>query len=103
MLSFSPDELAQQARLLAAQIPSSYQVQIHPSSSAVGGGSFPGAVLPTFVVALQPGELGAEGLALRLRLGEPSIVVRVQDGQVLFDPRTLPRNSYEAIGQALQE
>jgi hypothetical protein len=55
------------------------------------------------VVALEPGELGADELALRLRLGEPGIVVRVQDGKVLFDPRTLPRDSYEAIGQALQE
>jgi L-seryl-tRNA(Ser) seleniumtransferase len=103
MLTYTADDLAHMAKLLAERVPQSYQLQILPSTSAVGGGSFPGAALPTFVVALEPGELGADELALRLRLGEPCIVARVQDGKVVFDPRTLPRNSYEAIGQALQE
>ena len=103
MLTYTPDELALLAKMLAEQIPQRYHLQILPSVSAVGGGSFPAASLPTFVVALEPGELGADELALRLRLGEPSIVARVQDGKVVFDPRTLPRNSYGAIGQALQE
>jgi L-seryl-tRNA(Ser) seleniumtransferase len=103
MLTVSPDELSRQATLLAERIPPRYHPRVIASTSAVGGGAFPGAVLPTSVVALDPGEPGADGLALRLRLGEPCIVARVQDGQVLLDPRTLPRNSYEAIGQALQE
>ena len=103
MLTLSPDDLARQARLLAEQIPGHYQLQVVPGTSTVGGGSFPGATLPTFVVAIEPGTLGADGLALRLRLGEPSIVARVQDNRILLDPRTLPRNSYEAIGQAFQE
>ena len=103
MLSMSQDELAHQARLLAEQIPSHYHLQVIPAASTVGGGSFPGAALPTFVVAVDPGTSGADSLALRLRLGEPSIVVRVQDNRVLLDPRTLPPNSHEAIGQAFQE
>jgi L-seryl-tRNA(Ser) seleniumtransferase len=103
MLSYTPEDLALKAKLLAERIPHRYHLQILPSTSAVGGGSFPGASLPTFVVALEPGELGADELALRLRLGDPSIVSRVQDGKVVLDPRTLPSESYEAIGQALQE
>jgi L-seryl-tRNA(Ser) seleniumtransferase len=103
MLTMSQDDLAGQARLLAEQIPSQYQLQVIPSTSTVGGGSFPGATLPTFVVAIDPGIIGADGLALRLRLGEPSIVARVQDNKILLDPRTLPRHSYEAIGRAFQE
>ena len=103
MLTYSPEELARQAKLLAECVPQRYRLQILPSTSAVGGGSFPGAALPTFVVALEPGEFGADELALRLRLGSPSIVARVQDGKVMFDPRTLPGNSYQAIGQALLE
>lgn len=103
MLTLSQEELAHQARLLAERIPSHYQLQVIPATGTVGGGSFPGATLPTFVVAIEPGILGADGLALRLRLGEPSIVARVQDNRILLDPRTLPRNSYEAIGQAFQE
>ena len=103
MLTYTPENLALMAKLLAERIPHHYHLQILPSTSAVGGGSFPGASLPTFVVALEPGELGADELALRLRLGDPSIIARVQDGKVVLDPRTLPSDSYEAIGQALQE
>ena len=50
---------------------------LQPGESAVGGGSFPGAVLPTTLVALDAGSLGPDGLALRLRVGEPSVIARV--------------------------
>ena len=57
--------------------------------------------LATTLVALDAGALGADGLALRLRLGEPSVVARVAEGRVLLDPRTLPPDSAPAIGAAL--
>jgi L-seryl-tRNA(Ser) seleniumtransferase len=69
--------------------------------SAVGGGAFPGARLPTTLVALDAGELGPDGLALRLRLGQPALVARVSDDRVLLDPRTLPEDSFPAVGQAI--
>jgi hypothetical protein len=50
-------------------------------------------------VALDPGELGSDGLALRLRLGDPSLITRVQDGRVLLDPRTLPASALPLIAQ----
>jgi L-seryl-tRNA(Ser) seleniumtransferase len=103
MLTLSANELSREAQLLAGKIPSHYRPEVIESSSAVGGGSFPSVALPTFVVALDPGPIGPDGLALRLRLGEPSIVGRVQDGKVLLDPRALPPDSYEAIGRALAE
>jgi L-seryl-tRNA(Ser) seleniumtransferase len=69
----------------------------------VGGGSFPGAVLPTTLVSLDGGPLGPDGLALRLRLGEPAVVARVGGGRVLLDPRTLPEESFPLVGAALVE
>jgi L-seryl-tRNA(Ser) seleniumtransferase len=71
-------------------------------SSAVGGGSFPGAVLPTTLVALEPGERGAASLALRLRLGSPSVVARIEGGKVLLDPRTLPEDSLSDVAGAVR-
>jgi len=56
----------------------------------VGGGAFPASRLPTSLVALDPGALGADELARRLRTGRPPLVARVADGAVLLDPRTLP-------------
>jgi L-seryl-tRNA(Ser) seleniumtransferase len=54
-------------------------------------------------VALEAGAIGPDGLALRLRLGEPPIVARVGGGRVLLDPRTLPEDSFATVGAALVE
>ena len=52
-------------------------------------------------MALEPGPLGADGLALRLRLGTPSVIARVAAGRVLLDPRTLPDGAFGAVGEAV--
>jgi len=103
MLTASAAELAHRAGQLAAICPAELKPELRPGESAVGGGSLPGAVLPTTLVALDPGALGADGLALRLRLGEPPIVARVGEGRLLLDPRTLPLSAYLEIGAALRQ
>jgi L-seryl-tRNA(Ser) seleniumtransferase len=103
MLTASAAELAHRAGQLAAMCPAELKPELRPGESAVGGGSLPGAVLPTTLVALDPGALGADGLALRLRLGEPPIVARVGEGRLLLDPRTLPLSAYLEIGAALRQ
>jgi L-seryl-tRNA(Ser) seleniumtransferase len=101
MLTLEAGQLEALAHRLASEIPPDFHPEVVPGESAVGGGSFPGTTLPTFVVALDAGALGAEGLALRLRLGDPAIIARVQGDRVLLDPRTLPEDSFAAIGAAL--
>jgi L-seryl-tRNA(Ser) seleniumtransferase len=102
MLTLSPDELKQRASRLAALCPPETQPQVVPGQSAVGGGSFPEAALPTTLVALHAGSLGPDGLALRLRLGTPAVVARVGDNRVLLDPRTLPPDSLSTVAQAVE-
>jgi L-seryl-tRNA(Ser) seleniumtransferase len=103
MLTVGGDELERRASRLAALCPAALEASLQPGESAVGGGSFPGAVLPTTLVALHAGALGPDGLALRLRVGEPAIVARVAGGKVLLDPRTLPEESFPAVAAALVE
>jgi L-seryl-tRNA(Ser) seleniumtransferase len=102
MLTLDEAELDRRARVLAGLCPPVFLPQVIPGESAVGGGSFPGAKLPTSLVALNAGPLGAEGLAVRLRLSQPPIIVRVAEGHVLLDPRTLLESDYPAIKAALQ-
>jgi L-seryl-tRNA(Ser) seleniumtransferase len=102
MLTLDPAELAQRAARLASLCPPEVHAQTIEGESAVGGGSFPGAVLPTTLVALDAGSLGADGLALRLRLGEPPVVARVASDRVLLDPRTLPQSSFPAVARAIE-
>ena len=103
MLTLGTDELARLAGRLAALCPAALAAALQPGESAVGGGSFPGAVLPTTLVALDAGTLGPDGLALRLRVGAPSVITRVSGGRVLLDPRTLPEESFPSVAAALAE
>jgi L-seryl-tRNA(Ser) seleniumtransferase len=103
MLTLDAAELAARAERLAAHCPPALGAKLEPGESAVGGGSFPGTLLPTTLVALDAGALGPDGLALRLRLGDPSVVARVAGGRVLLDPRTLPDDAGPAIGRALAQ
>jgi L-seryl-tRNA(Ser) seleniumtransferase len=102
MLTISATELGQRASHLAALCPGRSRAVTIAGESAVGGGSFAGAVLPTTLVAIDAGPLGADGLALRLRLGNPAIVTRVAEDRVLLDPRTLPEDSFASVARAIE-
>jgi L-seryl-tRNA(Ser) seleniumtransferase len=103
MLTLGPEELERRAGQLAALCPPTLAPALQRGESAVGGGSFPGAALPTTLVSLDAGDLGPDGLALRLRVGDPAVVARVAGGRVLLDPRTLPEESFPVVGAALTE
>jgi L-seryl-tRNA(Ser) seleniumtransferase len=103
MLTLGLEELTRRAEHLAVLCPAGLGASLVPGESAVGGGAFPGAVLPTMLVALDAGALGPDGLALRLRVGEPAVVARVGGDRVLLDPRTLPEESFPAVAAALVE
>ena len=101
MLTLDGPALADRAAQIAAVCPGALHPELRPGESAVGGGAFPGTSLPTTLVALDAGAIGADGLALRLRLGEPAVLARVSEDRVMLDPRTLPEVSYPLLGQVL--
>jgi L-seryl-tRNA(Ser) seleniumtransferase len=102
MLTLSPDELARRATQLASLCPPEVKAQSIPGESAVGGGSFPGAVLPTTLVAIDAGSLGPDGMSLRMRIGDPPVVARVAENRVLLDPRTLPKDTLPVVARAIE-
>jgi L-seryl-tRNA(Ser) seleniumtransferase len=111
MLTLDAAELAARASALAGALgkglPATRQPELRSGQSAVGGGALPAAVLPTTLVAIDAGPMGPDGLALRLRMGDPPVVARVSDDRVLLDPRTLPAGSdsvlVRAFATALEE
>ena len=103
MLTLDLGELTRRAERLASLCPAAVSAFTSPGESAVGGDSFPGAVLPTTLVAIDAGSLGPDGLALRLRLGQPSVVARVADDRVMLDPRTLPEDSFPSLAKAIEQ
>jgi L-seryl-tRNA(Ser) seleniumtransferase len=90
MIATRPEQLHERAqrlqeRLHAGGVPA----RVVACESAVGGGSLPGDTLPSYGVALDFGADGPEQPATRLRLGEPAIVARITDEQLVFDLRSI--------------
>ena len=57
--------------------------------SRTGGGSSPAGERPTRLLAIESGRGDSANLERRLRLGEPPVIGRVQDGKLLLDLRTV--------------
>ncbi len=68
-------------------------------TSAIGGGSLPGELLPSRVLSIDGTSLegGAQSLAARLRAGAPPVVGRVDAGSLLLDPRTVLSGQDDAL------
>ena len=107
MIVETPESLESRAAGWAAYIGESAAVR--SGFSTIGGGSLPGEVLPTAPVSLDaPDELGrAEGLAARLRQGDPPVIGRIEDNRIFLDPRTVLPEQEDAllrvVVQALDE
>jgi L-seryl-tRNA(Ser) seleniumtransferase len=93
MLAASQDVLAERATELADALRSAapqLEVGTTKSMSQAGGGSLPAIEFPSTVVQVRnPGILGLDEIAQRLRLGQPPVAVRIQDDSIVLDPRTL--------------
>ena len=66
-----------------------HRARLIRASAKVGGGALPLLELEGPVCAVDPGGLGADELAARLRGFDSPVVGRTRDGWLLLDPRTL--------------
>jgi L-seryl-tRNA(Ser) seleniumtransferase len=95
MLERTPVELQAMAERLAVGIGEGARVV--STASRVGGGALPLAELPGPAVALAG---SPAPLAAALRAGDPPVVARIHDGEVLLDPRTLAADELEPLADA---
>lgn len=84
MISMTPEDVRRKAQ---SWVKALRRGDIVENFSTVGGGSLPGAKLPTYVLAF---DLEKPDVFLaRLRRARPAIIARVEDERVLIDPRTV--------------
>jgi L-seryl-tRNA(Ser) seleniumtransferase len=84
MISEPVEQIRQRAAQWVAHLDHGVVVE---GRSTVGGGSLPGETLPTWLVALSfrhPNQLLS-----RLRRSSPPIIARLEDDQIMLDPRTV--------------
>ncbi len=90
MLVAGEAELGARAELMRALLAAAGIATTPARAGAkVGGGALPLAELDGPVVAIDPGERGADALAAALRAGAPPVIGRIHEGRLLLDPRTL--------------
>jgi L-seryl-tRNA(Ser) seleniumtransferase len=96
MIARPADDIRREARRWARRVGG----QVIAGESTVGGGSLPGATLPTWLLALAVPD--ADGFAARLRAADPPVIARIADGRVLLDPRTVLPGQARDLLRALE-
>ncbi len=97
MLTADPADLKRRARRLARRIPGA---RTTAGVSAVGGGAFPEAVLPTTLVVLETDR--CDDVLAALRTAEPPVIARTVNDRVVFDVRTIRDDEFAAIVAAVE-
>ncbi len=96
MISRPLDQIERQAHTWATQLVAwGWDAEVIQGRSTVGGGSLPGGTLPTYLVALQAPS--PDDLAAQLRRNTPPVIARIQDEQLILDPRTVLPDQEETL------
>jgi L-seryl-tRNA(Ser) seleniumtransferase len=103
MMHLSKDGIARRTVAVAAKSGSpELTVEMIDGESVIGGGAAPSAVLPTKLLAVTRDGLSADEISARLRASEPPVIVRVEEGRVLLDLRTVFPEQDENVIAALR-
>ena len=90
MLHLTAEAVAERAAPLAAGLrDAGFDADVIDGLSTIGGGSAPGATLPTALVRLRHRSLSPDALERRLRRLDPPVVARIEDDTVVLDLRTV--------------
>ena len=90
MIAAAPEVLHERAdRLVAVLEERGVPAKAVLGESVVGGGTYPGAKLQTYVLEIGPEAGPAKSLADRLRAGDPPVIARVDDDRLVLDVRTI--------------
>lgn len=102
MLKISPEDLRRRCQALAEGLRgSSFETEIVSTRSLVGGGTTPGATLPSFALALRrPGATECE-FTSSLRALDPPVIARVAQARVLLDLRTVAPDEDATLSRVL--
>ena len=104
MMRLTAEQIGSRAQALADKLRAKapeLEVELVEGTSVIGGGAAPGATLPTVLLALTCQGLSADELAALLRIHQPPIVARLEQGKVLLDLRTVFPEQDEIIEDAL--
>ena len=90
MLALTLEQIDNRAQALALELSArGLEATVVDGESTIGGGSAPGAVLPTRLVAVTQPDLSAARLESQLRSQPVPVIARIEGGRVVVDLRTV--------------
>ncbi|HEY8201653.1 MAG TPA: L-seryl-tRNA(Sec) selenium transferase [Actinomycetota bacterium] len=95
------DEIKARAAAVVAEVGAGERVAVADGWSTTGGGSVPGAAIPTAVIRVDPRGPAAP-LVRALLDNDPPIVARVEEEQILLDLRTVLPSQDPLVVEALR-
>ena len=102
MMRLGKQEITRRAEALAKKVRSpKLTVELPDGESVIGGGAAPSSALATCLLGLGCDGLTAGELAARLRQSETPVIVRVEEGRVLLDLRTVLPEQDEVLADVL--
>jgi len=78
-------------------------INVEQDYSQAGGGSLPLTNIPTYVVTIDLGSISEKLFAAKLRKGDPAVLVRVSQGKIIIDLRTLLPGEINQLVKACRE
>ncbi len=100
MLRQTADKIKARALALLARTPG-LRAELIAGESVIGGGATPEQAIPTWLIALQCGDVVQAERCLRA--GDPPIVARIEEGRLLIDLRTVFAEEEGALAEAVQK
>ncbi|HYK81520.1 MAG TPA: L-seryl-tRNA(Sec) selenium transferase [Gemmatimonadales bacterium] len=100
MLTEDPAAIQQGAEALCRAV--GRGAEVVAGESEVGGGSFPGVTLATWLVQLTAARAAPDLLAARLRAAHPPIIARIAADRLLLDARTIFPDQLETAARAVR-
>jgi L-seryl-tRNA(Ser) seleniumtransferase len=106
MMRLTEERIEERAERLMRQLHISspqLNVEVVATRSVIGGGSAPGAMLPTRALAVSSAVMSADEIATKLRDWQTPIIARVEEGRVLIDLRTVGPEQDSAVLAAIEK
>jgi L-seryl-tRNA(Ser) seleniumtransferase len=104
MLRLTVREIGRRAEALAGALNASgWTARVIDGVSTVGGGSAPGAEIPTRLVQLSRADATADQIEQQLRALDPPVIARIHEDRVVLDLRTVDARDDDALRALLTE
>ncbi len=88
-------------RSVKDEIGASCSISTVNSETQMGSGSLPARFIPTIAVEITCDSISAEELSKKLRLSDPPVFARIENGRILLDFRTVHTNETKTLASVL--